>query len=327
LDVQEEMKMAIRILAMIWIAALAVSNAVAADYPERPIRLVVASSVGGGLDFVARIVAPRVGAKLGQPVVVDNRGGAAGLVGSELVAKAAPDGYTLLLVFANFATFPSLEKKLSFDPMKDLLPVANLATSPLVLVVPPSLHVTSVANVVALAKRDKTLNFASPGVGSMGHLAAELFQSMAGVKMTHIPYKGGGPAIAALLGGQVQMYFSTPPAALAQIKAGKLIGVGVTGRTRAAFAPDIPTIAESGLPGYDVNGWVGLFAPAGTPKPVIDAVSAAFDDAVKDAAVQESFSKEGVTAVGNSPAEFAQEVQADVAKWKKVIQTAHISLD
>jgi tripartite-type tricarboxylate transporter receptor subunit TctC len=327
LDVQEEMKMAIRILAMIWIAALAVSNAVAADYPERPIRLVVASSVGGGLDFVARIVAPRVGAKLGQPVVVDNRGGAAGLVGSELVAKASPDGYTLLLVFANFATFPSLEKKLSFDPMKDLVPVANLATSPLVLVVPPSLHVTSVASVVALAKRDKTLNFASPGVGSMGHLAAELFQSMAGVKMTHIPYKGGGPAIAALLGGQVQMYFSTPPAALAQIKAGKLIGVGVTGRTRAAFAPDIPTIAESGLPGYDVDGWVGLFAPAGTPKSVIDAVSAAFDDAVKDAAVQESFSKEGVTAVGNSPAEFAQEVQADVAKWKKVIQTSHISLD
>lgn len=319
--------MAIRILAIIWIAVLAVSNAIAADYPERPIRLVVASAVGGGLDFVARIVAPRVGAKLGQPVVVDNRGGAAGLVGTELVAKAPPDGYTLLLVFANFATYPSLQKKLSFDPMKDLVPVANLATSPLVLVVPPSLHVRSVGDVIALAKRDKTLNFASPGVGSMGHLAAELFQSMAGVKMTHIPYKGGGPAIAALLGGQVQMYFSTPPAALAQIKAGKLIGVGVTGRTRAAFAPDIPTIAESGLPGYDVNGWVGLFAPAGTPKAVIDAVSTAFDDAVKDAAVQESFSKEGVTAVGNSPPEFAQEVQTDVAKWKKVIETSHISLD
>ena len=319
--------MAVRILAVVWVALLAVSNAMAAEYPERPIRVVVASSTGGGLDFVARIVGPRVGAKLGQPVVIDNRGGAAGLVATELVAKAPADGYTLLLVFANFATYPSLQKKLSFDPMKDLVPVSNLATSPLVLVVSPTLQTTSVGGLIALAKRDKTLNFASPGVGSMGHLAAELFQSMAGVKMTHIPYKGGGPAITALLGGQVELYFSTPPAALAQIKAGKLVGLAVTGRQRARFAPEIPTIAESGLPGYDVNGWVGLFAPAGTPKPVIDAVSRAFHEAVTDPAVQESFSKEGVTSVGNTPDEFAAEVQSDVAKWKKVIETAHVSLD
>lgn len=301
--------------------------ATAADYPSRPIRIIVGSSAGGGNDFVARTVAPKVSATLGQPVVIDNKGGAAGLVASELVAKSAPDGYTLLVVFTNFATFPSLQKKLSFDPEKDLIPISDIATSPLILVVQPSLPAKSVAELIALAKRSEGLNYASPGVGSMGHLAAELFQSMAGIKMTQIPYKGGGPAIMGLLGGDVQLYFSTPAAAVAQMKAGKLRALGVTGKTRSAFAPDVPTISEAGLNGYEVSGWFGIFAPAGTPKPVIDAIHRAFADAARDPEIQKLFLNEGIVSVGNSPAEFALEVQADVAKWKKIIAGSNIQLE
>jgi tripartite-type tricarboxylate transporter receptor subunit TctC len=299
----------------------------AVDFPSRPIRVIVGSAAGGGNDFVVRTLAPKVSAALGQPIVVDNRGGAAGLVASELVAKSAPDGYTLLLVFANFATFPSLQKKLGFDPQRDLIPISNVATSPLVLMVQASFPAKSVAQLIELAKQGKTLNYASPGVGSMGHLAAELFQSMAGIEMAQIPYRGGGPAIMGLLSGDVQLYFSTPPAALAQMKGGKLRALGVTGSRRSAFDPAIPTISESGLNGYDVNGWVGLFAPAGTPKSVVDGINHAFAEAAKDPEIQKALANEGVTAVGNLPAEFAAELQTDFAKWKKVIAGSNIQLE
>jgi tripartite-type tricarboxylate transporter receptor subunit TctC len=299
----------------------------AVDFPTRPIRIIVGSAAGGGNDFVIRTLAPKVSATLGQPIVVDNKGGAAGLVASELVAKSAPDGYTLLVVFANFATFPSLQKKLSFDPQRDLMPISNVATSPLVLMVQPSLPARSVAQLIELARQDKTFNYASPGVGSMGHLAAELFQSMAGIKMTQIPYKGGGPAIMGLLTGDVQVYFSTPAAALAQIKGGKLRALAVTGKVRSAFDPGIPTISESGLSGYDVSGWVGVFAPAGTPKAVVDTISHAFSEAAKDPEIQKTLANDGVTGIGNSPAEFAVELQRDFAKWKKVIEGSNIQLE
>lgn len=314
-------------LALTLSAALSLSGgAGAADYPARPIRLVVGAASGGGSDFVARAISPKLSELLGQPIVVDNRGGAAGLVASDIVAKSAPDGYTLLLMFANFATFPSLTKQLGFDPEKDLVPVSDIASSPLVLTVSLALPAKSVEELVAAAKGG-ALNYASPGPGSMGHLAAELFQSMAGVKMTHIPYKGGGPAITGLLGGQVDLYFSTPAAAVGQMRAGKLRALAVTGSQRSDFAPELPTISASGLPGYEVSGWWGVFAPAGTPQPIIDAVSAAIAKSVSDPAIRAMFAKDGDTPVGNSPAEFAKEVQTDIAKWRKVIKEAKIQMD
>jgi len=298
----------------------------AADYPSRPIKLIVGAAPGGGSDFVARTIAPKVSSLLGQTIVVDNRGGAAGLVASEVVAKSPADGYTLLLVFANYATFPSLQKKLNFDPEKDLIPVSDIATSALVLTVSNSLPVRSVNDLIALA-RTRKLNYASPGVGSMGHLAAELFQSMSGVKMTHVPYKGGGPAIMGLLGGQVDVYFSTPAAALTQMKAGKLRALAVTGSRRANFAPELPTIAEAGLGGYEVSGWFGIFAPVGTPQAAIDAVSQAVATTVKDPEIQKALAGDGDTAVGNTPDEFARQVRADMAKWGKVIRESNIRLE
>ena len=320
------MKRRIAIAIVLSATLLAVAGAGAADFPTRPIRLIVGAAPGGGSDFVARAISPKVAEILGQPVVVDNRGGAAGLVASELVAKSPPDGYTLLLVFANFATFPSLNKQLPFDPEKDLVPVSDIATSPLVLTVSLSLPAKDVQGVIAAAKSG-SLNYASPGTGSMGHLAAELFQSMAGVKMTHIPYKGGGPAIIGLLGGQVDLYFSTPAAAVAQMKAGKLRALAVTGSKRSDFAPELPTLAEAGLPGYEVSGWFGVFAPAGTPQPIIDAVSGAIAKAVQDPAIRSALAKDGDSPVGNTPSQFAKEVQADIAKWRKVIKDAHIQTD
>jgi tripartite-type tricarboxylate transporter receptor subunit TctC len=317
-----------RWLAMVLaLGMLAAGASSAAEYPTRPIRVVVGAAPGGATDFVARTIAPNMSAVLGQPVVIENKGGAAGVVASTDVAKSPPDGYTVLAVFANFATFPSLQRKLGFDPEKDLVPVSDVATSALVLVVPPSVPAKSIGEDIAYAQQGNSLVYASPGVGSMGHLAAELFQSMSGVKMTHVPYKGGGPAIMGLLGGDVQAYFSTPPAAAAQVKAGKLRALGVTGRTRTAIMPDVPTIAETGLAGYEVSGWLGLFVPTGTPKPVIDALSRAAAEAAKDPEVQKTLASEGVTGVGNTPAEFAAEVQADIAKWRKVIEGSHIQLD
>jgi len=314
------------ILLSTFAAALVCSASQAADYPTRPIRLIVGAAVGGASDFVARTLSAKAGALLGQPIVIDNRGGAAGLVASDFVAKSPADGYTLLLVFANYATFPSLKRTLEFDPQKDLIPVSDVATTALVLTVPPSLPAKSVKELIDVAKT-RTLNYASPGVGSMGHLAAELFQSTAGVKMTHVPYKGGGPAIIGLLGGQVDLYFSTPPAALTQVQAGKLRALAVTSATRSDIAPDLPTIAESGLPGYEVSGWFGVFARAGTPQTIVDAVNRAFAAAAKDPDVRKAFAGEGVTGVGNSPAKFATEVRRDFAKWRTVIQDAHIDLD
>lgn len=298
----------------------------ASGYPDKPIRLVVASAVGGGNDFVARTISQKVSEALGQPLIIENKGGAAGLVASASVAKSTPDGYTLLLVFANFATFPSLDRKLSFDPGKDLIPVSNIATTPLVLMAQTSLPVKSVGELIQLAKKEgKTLDYASPGVGSMGHLAAALFQDMTHIKMSHVPYRGGGPAIMALLGGEVQLFFSTPPAAMVQLTAGRLQALGVTSSKRAAFAPNIPTISESGLPGYEVDGWVGLFTPAGTPEATVNLIYKAFSAAVKDKNIQEQLAKEGVSGLGNTPAEFSRQLRQDIEKWKPVMQTLDVT--
>jgi tripartite-type tricarboxylate transporter receptor subunit TctC len=311
------------ILLLLVVGTLQSGAAGAAAYPQKPVRVVAASAPGGGTDFVSRAAAQKVTAALGQQFIVDNRGGAAGIVGSEIVAKAEPDGYTLLVVFSNFATYPSLGKTLSFDVRKSFQPITSLATTPLVLVVNSGSPVKSVSDLIAAAKQ-KRLDYAAPGVGSMGHLAAELFKIAAKVDMQQVAYKGGGPAITALIGNEVQLYFSTPPAALAQVKAGRLRALGVTSPRRAPFAPEVPTIAESGLPGYEVIGWFGLFAPAHTPASVVETLHRAFAHAVEQPDVEKLFAHEGVTGGGNTPQEFTAQVDHDIDKWAQVIRAAHI---
>lgn len=297
----------------------------AQNYPVRPVRLVVGSAPGGGNDFVARATNAKLSEFLGNQVVIDNRGGAGGLLGSEIVAQATPDGYTLLQMFSNFVILPSLYKKLPFDVIKDFVPIANLASSPLVLVVNPSLQATSVSQLIELARSRKgALNFAAPGVGSLGHLSGELFKSMAKIEMTHVPYKGGGPSIAALIGNEVQLYFSTLPAALTQVKAGRLRALGVTSTTRSNAAPDVPTIAEQGLPNFNVVGWFGMFAPAGTPASVVKLLNADVNRVLALPETRARFSSEGVEPGSGTAKEFAERVKQDVKKWGAVASQAGI---
>lgn len=309
-------------------AQSAPSASSAAGYPTKPIRLVVASAPGGGTDFVARVLGQKVTESIGHPLVIDNRGGAGGTVGSDIVAKSPPDGYTLLMVFVNFAIHPSLYPKLPYDPAKDFAPITTLAATPLILVVNPKVPANSIKDLIALAKAPGSrLNYAAPGVGSLGHLAGELFKTMTGTNISHVPYKGGGPSITALIGGEVQMYFSTMPAALAQVKAGRLRAIAVSSAGRAASEPNIPTIAESGVPGYDVAGWFGLLAPARTPRAVVARLNAEFVKALKTAEVRERLTHEGLQPLGSTPEAFAAMLRNDIAKWGKVVRESGIKAE
>jgi tripartite-type tricarboxylate transporter receptor subunit TctC len=274
---------------------------------------------------VARAMNQRFSEALGNQIVIDNRGGAGGLLASEIVAQASPDGYTLLQMFSNFSILPSLYRKLSFDVVKDFSPVGNFASSPLMLVVNPSLPVNSVPQLIELARSRKgKLNFAAPGVGSLGHLAGELFKSAAKIEMTHVPYKGGGPAITALVANEVNLYFSTVPAAITQVKAGRLRALGVTSLTRSSVAREVPTIAESGLPNFNVVGWFGMFAPAGTPTAVVKSLNASANKTLLLQEVRARFLSEGVEVVGGTSEEFANLVRQDVKKWGAVAAQAGI---
>lgn len=300
-------------------------DAAAQAYPARPVRLVVGSAPGGGNDFVARVMNAKLSELLDKQVVIDNRGGVGGLLACETVARANPDGYTLLQMFSNFVILPSLHEKLPFDVIKDFAPVANLAASPLILVVHPSVPANSVQDLIKLAQSKKgSLNYAAPGVGSLGHLAAELFKSVARVEMEHVAYKGGGPAITALVGSEVQLYFSTLPAALTQVKANRLRPLGVTSARRSAAAPQVPTIAEQGLKGFEVVGWFGMLAPASTPAAVVRKLNAAVNQALASQETRDRMLADGVEVVGGSPADFAKQVKLDVAKWGAVAKQAGV---
>ena len=317
-----------RIAAALALGLAATTVQSAESFPARPIRVVVAAAAGGGSDFVGRVVSQKVSDTLGLPMVIDNRGGAAGIVGADLVAKSEPDGHTVMVIFANFSTFPSLGRKLPFDVLKDFAPVTNLAEGPLILVVNPATPVKSVADLMQFAKtRPGGLNYAAPGIGSMGHLAAELFRLVTKAPMQQVAYKGGGPAVVALLGGEVQLYFSTPPAALVQVKAGRLRALAVTGEKRSPIAPDLPTIAESGIAGYAVTGWFGVFAAAKTPQPLVESLSRLYREAAQQPDVSARLSSEGLEAVGNTPAEFGKQVRRDIDKWARVIKDANISIE
>ncbi|MGV3629502.1 MAG: Bug family tripartite tricarboxylate transporter substrate binding protein [Betaproteobacteria bacterium] len=307
--------------------ALGVTPAVfAADaWPARPIRMIVAYPPGGGTDQVGRVMAEQLAQSLGQNVVIDNRGGATGNIGTELAARAIPDGYTLLMGnVAPNAVNVSLFKKLGFDPVKDFSPVSLVAVTPNILVAHPSMPVKTVADLVALAKaKPGSLNFPSAGVGSSSHLAGEMLKSMAGIDMVHVPYKGGGPALIATISGQVQIMFATMPAAMPHVKSGKVRPVAVTTAKRSQAMPELPTIAESGVKGYEASTWYGLLAPTRTPKPVIDRLHG---ETVKILAgpVRQRLEAQGFEPDGGTPAAFAAYIKSEITKWAKVIREAGI---
>jgi len=316
------------VLALAWVgaaAAQAASTGSGQAYPVRPIRVIVPQSAGGSTDLAARAVTQRLGDVLGQPVVVDNRPGAGSLIGTDLVAKAAPDGYTLLGVAGSFSINPSLHAKLPFDPVRDFAPISRLCALPHILVVHPAVPVKSVKELIALARaKPGQLNVATSGVATSTHMAAELFMYMTGTKMTTVPYKGGAPGNIALVSGEVQLYFATISTALPHIRAGKLRALAVTTRKRSAAAPEYPTIAEAGLPGYEHASWVGMLAPAGTPPAVITRLNGEIARIVQLPDVREFFLRDGLEPEGDTAKEFTASVRNEVEKWIKVVKAAGI---
>ena len=309
--------------------ALAVHAAGATEtYPVRPIRMIVPQSAGGSTDLVARVIAQRLDDALRQPVVVDNRPGAGSINGTDIVAKATPDGYTLLAIAASFTITPSLRKNLPFDPVRDFIPITQFATLPHILVVHPSVPATTVKDLIALLKsKPGALNCAISGVGTSTHLAVEQFMYMTGTRMLPVPYKGGAPGMTALLGGQVQLYFATISTALPHVKAGRLRALGVTSARRSASAPEFPTVAEAGVPGYEHTSWVGLLAPAKTPRPIISRLNAESVRIVNTPQVKTLMLRDGLESVGDTPEEFAAIIKAEVAKWMKLAKVAGIKAD
>ena len=298
---------------------------VAAQWPAKPIRIIVSYPPGGGADITARLLAPRLSDALKQQVVVENRGGAGGAIGGDAAAKAAPDGYTFLLDAANHAVNPSLQPKMPFDTLKDLTPVSLLVQVPNVLVVTPSFPPNSVKELIALVKsKPGAISFASSGNGSAQHLAAELFKSQAGLFMVHIPYRGGAPAIVDVIAGQIPMFFGNMASALPHVKSGKVKALATTGRTRSPATPNLPTIAESGLPGYEVYEWNAFFAPAGTPVDIIDRVQRETARALATPEVRERLASLGAEPVGGTPAELEKFRRTEMEKWAAIIKRAGI---
>jgi tripartite-type tricarboxylate transporter receptor subunit TctC len=294
--------------------------AAAQDYPNRPVRLIIPFPPGGSNDVVGRMIANQLGDKLGKQVYVDNRGGAGGVIGTDAAAKAAPDGYTLLVISIAHAVNPWLYK-LNYDPIKDFVPVSILATGPNVLVVHPDLPVKSVKELIDLAKQKPgELFYASAGIGSFQHLGAELFKLMAGVDMVHVPYKGGGPSMMAVIGGHTKIMFSSLVQTTANIKSGQLRPLGVGGLKRSSILPDVPTIAEAGVPGYQGTNWWGIVAPAGIPQAIVDKVHAAVQVVLKSPETKRYFDNEGAEAVEMSTAEFGKFIADETAKWQNVVK-------
>jgi len=310
-------------------ASLAAPAAVAQPYPTKPVRLIVPFPPGGGNDILARAVGQRLSERLGQQVVVDNRGGAGGLVGATLAATALPDGYTLFLAsLGNLAVNPALHEKPPYDPIKDFAPITLLATSSFIIVVTNSLPATSIKEFVALAKaKPGSLNYGSAGAGSSLHLTAEIFKQATGTNIVHVPYKGTAPAITELIAGQVQVMFSTMPPALSQVRAGKLRGLGVTTAKRSAAAPDLPTVAEAGFAGFDVANWQGMVGPAKLPRTLVDKLNADLNAVLKTQQMVDTLAAQGLEAAGGTPEQFAALIKTEVAKYASVIKAAGIKAE
>lgn len=316
----------IRIIGLAFAVAGAVAVAAEPDrFPSRPVRYVVPSTPGGGLDVLARITAPRLTAKWGQQVVVDNRSGAGGIIGTDIVAKAPPDGHTLLIVTTGFASNPSLHKNLPYRTPDDFIPVTVIGSAPVVLVAHPSLPVKSVADLIALAKQKPAqLVFASSGLGSSGQLSMALLESMAKVRFNHVPYKGAGASTAAVLAGEAQLLFTVAGASVSHIRSGRLRALAVSSARRAAILPEVPSVAEAGLAGYDVDGWFGVMLPAGTAPRLVDRLYRDFADVIAIPEVAAQIQGAGFEVGGMPPAQFRNQVVAEIRKWAAVIREAGI---
>jgi tripartite-type tricarboxylate transporter receptor subunit TctC len=305
------------------VAFLVVDAAHAQSYPERPVRAVVPFPAGGGTDILARLLLQKMSERLGANFVIDNRAGAGGTIGTEIVAKAPPDGYTILVASSSHTINPSVYRKIAYEPLRGFAPVTLIASGPGLLVVHPSVPAKSVKELIALGRsKPGQLNYASAGNGTPPHLAAELFKSMAGVDFVHVPYKGNVPAFADLISGAVSLSFPTITSGLPQVRAGKLRALGVTSKQRSAVVPEVPTIAESGLPGYEASTWYGMLAPAATPAPIVGKLNRQMIDVLKLADVREKLLAQGLEPVGNTPAEFTSIISTELAKWGKVVAAA-----
>jgi tripartite-type tricarboxylate transporter receptor subunit TctC len=313
------------IVTLVWAGAVG-----AQSYPTKPVRVIVPIAPGGGQDFVARMIAPKLSAALGQQVIIDNRPGAGGVIGTQLAAKSAPDGYTLVLVAASFTAQPSLYAKLPYDPVKDLAPITQLGGQPYLLVVNPSVPAKTLREFIALAKSAKgKVTYGSSGSGEMSNLAMELLKTLANFDAVHVPYKGAAPALAAAVSGEVDAFFPSITSGLPHVKSGRARVLAVTTSKRAALLPQVPTIAETGFPGYEVSGWYGLLAPTGTPNEIVVRLQQEVAKILEMPDIKELQAANGriPNPGGNTPQEFAANIQTEIARWAKVIKRAGIRLD
>jgi tripartite-type tricarboxylate transporter receptor subunit TctC len=310
------------------VAVAGTTCAFAAAYPDKPVRMVVPFPPGGGTDVVARAIALKLTEQWGQSVVVDNRPGAASMVGTEMLARAVPDGYTLGFVSMSHTINPSIYKKLPFDPIADFSPVVLAATAPNVLVVNPGVGAKSVAELVQIAKaRPGKLNFPSSGNGGVSHLSMEMFRYAAGIDIVHVPYRGAGPALTALLANETQLMMATTPVALPQMKAGRLIALATTGLKRSSLAPEIPTVAEAGYSGFEADTWYGMLAPAKVPPALVNQANAAVTKMLTQADFKERLAHEGAQPAGGTPAQFAAHIKSEIEKWAKIVRMAKVKIE
>jgi tripartite-type tricarboxylate transporter receptor subunit TctC len=307
------------------VAALAAEPPI---YPSKAVRVIVAFAPGGGPDLVARLIGQQLSPMWGQQIIVDNKPGAGGILGTDIAAKAPADGYTWVMVSSSFAITPGLRRSLPYDPVKDFSAVSLVALYPVILVVHPSLRIETVQDLIALAKRKAdALNYASSGNGTPSHLAAELFKSMTGAQIVHVPYKSAGPALTDLLGGHIDLMFATLPSALGHVKNGELKALAVGGAGRVTELPDVPTVAESGVPGYEASGWSGVLVPAGTPQVIIEKINRGISDVLKNPDIQRRLSAQGAAAAGDTPEGFSRLVRNELTKWSQVIRATGVKGD
>ena len=319
---------ALGLTALFCLALGTVGSVHAQAYPLKPIRFIVPHTVSGSPDILARFVGSKLGEAVGQQVIVDNQPGAAGIIGAEKAARAAPDGYTLVISSSAIVINPSLYRKVGYDVQRDFQAITALASAPLVLVVHPSLPVRSMRDLVALARaKPGAINYASGGSGSAAHMAAELFKSMAAVNLVHVPYKGTAPALTDLVGGHVSVGFYTVSAIGEHVKNGRLKALAVTAPHRSPAVPDLPTVAESGLPGYEASTWIGVLAPSGTPREIVGRLHAEIMKILAMPDVRQRFASQGFDIIANTPEQFAAQIKADLAKWARVIRASGLTVD
>jgi len=317
------------LIAAVAAASAAATPALAQAYPGKPIRLILPYPPGGGSDTIARPVARKMSENIGQQVIIDNRGGAGGNIGMEATARAAPDGYTIVMgLTAQLAVNPALYQKIPYDPIRDFEPITLLANGAYLLVAHPSLPVKTMKDVIAIAKkRPNEILYASSGNGSGAHLATELLNTMTGIRLVHVPYKGGGPALVDTISGQAQLLFATPIASAGHIGAGRLRAIAVSTTKRVSSMPNVPTVAESGVPGYDSGVWYGMLAPKGTPQNIIARLNEEFRKVLADPGIRDFLTKAGVDPEGSTPDELGKYMRSELAKWAKVVKVANIRLD